>query len=111
MKFSRKDMIDERDFREKCSKSIVKGYNVHYITKEELEAARLANAQEEESSMESGGNAAVMQDNEAMHEEAQEFLSGYGSWRDDDPVTREQIEKILGEREEHLQETIEELKN
>ena len=30
-----KDMIDERNFREKCARSIVKSYNVHYMTKEE----------------------------------------------------------------------------
>ena len=32
-----RDLIDERDFREKCARSIVKNYNVHYMTKEEVE--------------------------------------------------------------------------
>ena len=32
-----KDLIDERNFREKCARSIVKSYNVHYIMPDETE--------------------------------------------------------------------------
>ena len=39
-----RDMIDERDYRERSSRSIVKSYNVHYMTTEELaEQERLKN--------------------------------------------------------------------
>ena len=39
-----RDMIDERDYRERSSRSIVKSYNVHYMTAEELaEQERLKN--------------------------------------------------------------------
>ena len=43
-----KDLIDERNFREKCARSIVKGYNVRYVMPgeqkvetEEVEEARV----------------------------------------------------------------------
>ena len=41
-----KDMIDERNFREKCAKSIVKWYNVRYTMPEET-AEKPAEAEEE----------------------------------------------------------------
>ena len=31
-----RDLIDERNRREKLKNSIIKGYNVHYVTQEEL---------------------------------------------------------------------------
>lgn len=34
------DTIDKRNFREKCARSIVKGYNVRYVTQEETEAEK-----------------------------------------------------------------------
>lgn len=33
---SMRDLIDERNRREKLKNSIIKGYNVHYVTQEEL---------------------------------------------------------------------------
>ena len=111
MKFSSKDRIDERDFREKCSKSIVKGYNVHYITKEELEAAQLAGSREDEKAMDQGSFEAAQPRDKALQEDTAPPSAEYGKLNEDDPVTREQIEKILGEKEEWLQETIQESKN
>ena len=35
-----RDKIDERNFREKIAKSIIKSYNVHYISQEDMEQKR-----------------------------------------------------------------------
>jgi len=89
-----KDMIDERNFRERSSRSIVKGYNVHYMTQEEL---AMQQQQEEE----------PKETQEPEKEEAltpEEWADApsvhYGENKPTDPVTQEQIAKILGEREE-----------
>lgn len=98
-----RDMIDERNYREQSSRSIVKGYNVHYMTPEELaEQERLKNQANEPKAE----PAPVEAPEEAKEQETaakEEILSN-------DPVTQEQIEKILGEREEQNQHLIEETK-
>ena len=43
-----RDMIDERNDRERSSRSIVKGYNVHYMTPEELAERERQKMQKEE---------------------------------------------------------------
>lgn len=98
-----RDMIDERDYRERSSRSIVKSYNVHYMTPEELaEQERLKNQanelQEEPVPVEVSEETA-----EPETKEEEQTVSS-------DPVTQEQIEKILGEREEQFQHVIEETK-
>ena len=85
-----RDLIDERDFREKCARSIVKNYNVHYMTKEEVEEQQIEKAKEIVGQTEQQEHAAAADKQEEI-----------------DPVTEEQIRKILGEREEQLEETIE----
>jgi hypothetical protein len=101
-----KDRIDERNFRERCSRSIVKGYNVHYLTPEEAAAQQAANEAAEAQAQ----NEAAAKEQETIPPAVQEepVSSQYGQYRDDDPVTREQIAKILGEREEKVLEMIEE---
>ena len=85
-----RDLIDERDFREKCARSIVKNYNVHYKAKEIVEDAKY------------GGIKEIV-----GQAEQQEHAAAADKQEEIDPVTEEQIRKILGEREEQLEETIE----
>lgn len=104
-----RDLIDERDFKEKCKKSILKGYNVHYVTQEELEAAMLATNADAEDNDPKEENASLYQSNENVQEDFDSSLAEYGMTDDEDPVTKEQIEKILREREEKFMETLDEL--
>ncbi len=102
-----KDLIDERNFREKCARSIVKGYNVHYMTREEMEALGLL-SKEAESSAENKKT-----EKEKVFEADERYShvpsSQYGTVSVEDPVTKEQIEKILGEQKSDLFESMKEL--
>ena len=91
-----KDRIDDRNFREKCARSIVKSYNVRYVTKEELEAQKHAGqeAAAQQAKPDPKQQAAFMADDRYAHVPS----SQYGTTSVEDPVTKEQIEKILGER-------------
>ncbi len=99
-----RDLIDERNFREKCARSIVKNYNVHYITQEELETQQLKQAKEVVEQAKYGAfneiisSLDIQEDSPSVEEPTEER----------DPISEEQIRKILGEREEQLAETIEE---
>lgn len=103
-----KDMIDKRNFKEKCARSIVKGYNVHYVTKEELDAKK---------AMENAQNIPPDSDKKPVSEPAfvaDERYAGvpssqYGTTAVQDQATKEQIEKILGERKDDVFETMKEL--
>lgn len=96
-----RDLIDERNFREKSKNSIIKGYNVHFMTKEELDAqkAKEAGAQAEEGA----GMAERAAGNTQDKQEEKEL-----SVREREHVTEEQIRKILGEREERIAKAFEE---
>ncbi len=91
-----RDLIDERNFREKCSRSIVKGYNVHYMTQEEIDAQNKAKQEKE---------AAAPKETRRRYKSEEKALDAalelYGM-DPNDPVTREQIEQILGEREDNF---------
>ena len=97
-----RDLIDERDFREKCARSIVKNYNVHYMTKEEVEEQQIEKAKEIMEDAKYGVIKEIV-----GQAEQQEHAAAADKQEKIDPVTEEQIRKILGEREEQLEETIE----
>ena len=90
-----RDMIDERNDRERSSRSIVKGYNVHYMTPEELAERERQKMQKEE---QKAAPAPVLEPEKAQETETS------------DPVTQEQIAKILGEREEQYNQMLDEIK-
>ncbi len=91
-----KDMIDERNFHEQCARSIVKSYNVHYLTAEEAEAQK-REKEAKDLPKEENPKAREMVF-EADERYAHMPSSQYGTTAVDDPVTKEQIERILGER-------------
>lgn len=98
-----KDLIDERNFKEKSARSIVKGYNVHYMTKEEIEAQQLAKQNSMTEQETSGGT--VYHQNKFYSTADENTVKRFGNA--DDSITDEQIQRILGEKEERLHETIE----
>lgn len=97
-----KDLIDERNFREKCARSIVKGYNVRYVMPDqnEPEAAEAGAAPEGKEAAASKG---VLEDESRW---AHVPSAGYGKMTDHDPVTEEQIRKILGQQSEGTMELL-----
>ena len=81
-----KDAIDKRNERERIAKSIVKGWNVIYITKEELERQR----QEEEQ----------MQQTEEERRKADEILKRLQQEaREDEEKKAEELQAIMMQRE------------
>lgn len=87
-----RDVIDERDFRERSSRSIVKGYNIHYMTPEEMAAQNRKRAEEKK-------EAPVPKKIQQQRKREENIPSAqYGKNQPDDPVTQEQIAKILEER-------------
>ena len=99
-----KDLIDERNFKEKCARSIVKGYNVRYVAPE---------AASEPAEQEPKPQEPKTQKSEAAFEADERYAhipsSKYGTTSVEDPLTKEQIEKILGERKENLFEKMKEM--
>ncbi len=88
-----KDRIDERNFREKCARSIVKGYNVRFVEPEEKKEEK-QEQQEVQAEQKSQG---VLDDESRW---AHIPSAGYGKMKDNDPVTEEQIRQILGQQKE-----------
>lgn len=119
------DKIDERDRQEKSRRSIIKGYNVHYITREEMEAqnaallaAKQAAAQEETEAEKVANEICRRLQEEAMEDEVkkQEELqklyadqgnelssAGYGK-NPADEETLNKMKEILKDREAAVKE-------
>lgn len=112
-----RDVIDERDAKERISKSIIKYWNVNYIVNQEPEEdsdgilAQLQNAAaEEEARKQAQIEEAVRatQEREGLYNIATGSYSGeYGKKEIKDEVTRGQIDKILQEKTEALRDLIE----
>lgn len=111
------DIIDERNEKERISKSIIKYWNVNYIVNqrpEEDSNAILAHMQdlaaEEEARKQAEIEAAVRaaQEREECYNVATGSYSGeYGRTEVKDEVTKGQIDKILHEKTEELRDLIE----
>lgn len=130
------DMIDKRDKRNRIARSVIKSWNVHYITEAELQAKQ---AQEEErlrqEEAERVGNVLARLKEEAEADEAakqaeiRELLdqqerdranfnaatnsrSGeYGTRKVEDETTLAQINAILGEKEEAFEQQLQHIKD
>ena len=98
-----RDLIDERNYREKCARSIVKSYNVNYILKPEEESPAAESPDENKKEAPAAKKPMPLEEDDRW---ADIPSSGYGKIRDNDPVTEEQIQKILGERQESLFDTL-----
>lgn len=118
-----KDLIDERDEREKIQRSIIKRWNVHYVTKEELEAekakddslkqaeeilARLRAEQLEDEARKQAEIEAAKKRSEDSYNATTNAYSGLYGQNEMDSVTKGQIEQILGEKDAHLRSVIDE---
>ncbi|MBR1390804.1 MAG: hypothetical protein IJ567_05055 [Lachnospiraceae bacterium] len=121
------DSIDKRNQQERVAHSIIKHWNVHYLTSAELEEKKhqeeLQKAQEvmdrlnaeaaaDEAAKQKEIEAAMQAAADSDYNAATKSYSGaYGKKAVTDEVTKEQINQILGEKTkaftEHLEQTIE----
>ena len=101
-----KDIIDERNEKERISRSIIKYWNVNYVaTPPQQEVASETEAEQ----MQAGG---AELDSEMSAEELYNATTGaysgrYGNIEIEDEVTKGQIDKILHEKTEALRDLIE----
>lgn len=118
-----RDLIDERNKREKLMRSVVKRANVNYITKEELERQKeqeKIRAMEGEKSREEAKETALELERKRAQKE-QELLeqalyeaslppsSKYGMVQTEDEVTKEQIDAILAEKQNAYEQMLKEV--
>ena len=102
-----KDLIDERNERERIHNSIVKFWNVNYIP---TPVEKPASEAESETAVAQPGSSVVPEAevHEELYNESTGSYSGlYGADAENvDEVTRGQIDQILSEKDEHLREII-----
>lgn len=118
-----KDLIDERDEKEKIQRSIIKRWNVHYVTQEELEEekakndslkqaeeilARLRAEELEDEAKKQAEIEAARKQSEDNYNATTNSYSGLYGQSEMDSVTKGQIEQILGEKDAHLRSVIDE---
>lgn len=109
------DIIDERNEKERISRSVVKFWNVNYVTKtEEPDAREIIERLANEAAMD---EAAKQKEIEEAKEEARRrealynattgaYSGSYGLEEVDDEVTQGQINKILQEKDDALRSLI-----
>lgn len=112
-----RDIIDERNEKERISKSIIKYWNVNYVPapQQDAEAERILRQLEEEAEREEAAKRAEIDaaiEEKRRKEELYNVTTGsysgsYGSEGIQDEVTRGQIDKILQEKTEALRSIIE----
>lgn len=104
-----KDVIDERNERERISKSIVKYWNVNYIPQPPMQQAENESNAEQAAENTTGEVGSVAEeDMDEMYNIATGAYSGvYGQNEVEDAVTKGQIDKILHEKTDALRDLIE----
>ena len=114
--------IDKRHVREKIARSIIKRNNVHYVTQEELDQQKAKEEEQRAKEIYERLQAEAAADEAKKQQEIEEALrmqqsynattnaySGeYGKNMPQDEVTLSQIEKILSEKQEEFERTLEE---
>lgn len=92
-----KDLIDERNERERIQKSIIKYWNVNYVPQrnEKIQSEKEECEQEVEY---------IVEEEHGLYNESTHALSGaYGHGEVEDEVTKGQIDKILREKRDAIQ--------
>lgn len=112
-----RDVIDDRNEKERISKSIVKYWNVNYVPAppKEDEAAKILERLEEEAAADEAAKRAEIESllEEARRREASynkttgSYSGSYGAEEVGDEVTRGQIDKILHEKADAMRSLIE----
>lgn len=94
-----KDMIDKRNEQERFARSIIKYWNVNYIPKTQTDPE----LQKQTAGAENAQNQTADENLQEDYNKATNAYSGkYGQEKDLDEVTKDQIDKILHEKAEHI---------
>ncbi len=99
-----KDMIDKRNEREQIARSIIKYWNVNYIPRTQADPE----IQKQTAEAENAQNKTAEKSTQEDYNKATNSYSGkYGQEKDLDEVTKDQIDKILHEKAEHIHQLFE----
>ncbi len=99
-----KDMIDKRNERERIARSIIKYWNVNYIPRTQTDSGMQKQTAEAENAQDQTMDSNMQED----YNKATNAYSGkYGQEKDLDEVTKDQIDKILHEKAEHIHQLFE----
>ena len=99
-----KDMIDKRNERERIARSIIKYWNVNYIPRTQADSGMQKQTAEAENAQDQTMDPNMQED----YNKATNAYSGkYGQEKDLDEVTKDQIDKILHEKAEHIHQLFE----
>lgn len=99
-----KDMIDKRNEQERIARSIIKYWNVNYIPRTQTDPE----IQKQTAETENAQNQTVDENMQEDYNKATKAYSGkYGQEKNLDDVTKDQIDKILHEKAEHIHQLFE----
>lgn len=102
-----RDRIDERNEKERISRSIVKYWNVNYIPVIE-EPERASQEQDLDGSDREDGELRPELTDELYNKATQSYSGIYGLDRPEDEVTKGQIDRILQEKDDALRQLLDE---
>ena len=120
------DVIDERNQKEKIKRSIIKRWNIHYLSKAELEEQQRqeeiakaneilerlnAEAAEDEAKKQAEIEAIRKAQEEAFNQATKSHSGFYGVEAIENEETKEKISQILGEKEKDFDETLQNILN
>lgn len=120
------DVIDERNQKEKIKRSIIKRWNIHYLSKAELEEQQRqeeiakaneilerlnAEAAEDEAKKQAEIEAIRKAQEEAFNQATKSHSGFYGAEEIENEETKEKINQILGEKEKDFDATLQNILN
>ena len=103
------DAIDKRNLQEKIARTIIKRQNVHYMTLQEVQERERLEEEKRKAAEEEKIRSQRQIDLESGYNRKTGAYSGqYGKGQVTDELTKGQIEKILGEKDEALRHLLDE---
>ncbi|MGN0485301.1 MAG: hypothetical protein ACI4HI_17310 [Lachnospiraceae bacterium] len=100
------DAIDKRNLQDKIARTIIKRQNVHYMTLQEIEEKKRIEEKKKEAEAEKKRNQRKKDLESGYNRQTGSYSGAYGKEEIRDELTRGQIEKILGEKDESLRHMI-----
>lgn len=103
------DAIDKRNLQDQIARSIIKRQFVHFLTPQEIEELQRQRAEKEALLAEEAARSQHEEDlKTGFNRKTNSYSGTYGKNRDMDELTKGQIEKILGEKEDAFRHVLDE---
>lgn len=110
-----RDDIEEKNMREKISRSIIKRQFIHYMTEEEIIQKKRAEEErlewEKQKKLEEDMKRRKKELESGYNPATNSYSGNYGKNKDVDELTKSQIDKILGERNAAFMQALQDEKN